>query len=399
MLVGLGKKDVPVFQQIYKSVGVPCEVIENLESAFERISNDPPTLIVAQEPDHSGMLTSLNTILKKESPTTPFLVSIKRNHADKALEAMRAGAYDCLAPPYGRLDVLASSKRATLKNGRTLFLSKVNRPKRRVGRLLMALGLTFLFGFFLHHQVHGPPPHLLVLDSKFLSGIQWENRNLWVGDWFHATVTKFELETGIIKKTRDLKTDSLYRMKDGQPILICNTPDAFISIGTDLKMRSHQWEVGLPVLQTIDTPGTQPGGLSWDGSHLWSSDTSNGFLYRYDHFFRVLDSKKSLIPNPGAIAWGGDRLWVVGGKPLKAAILEKVESGYVWRGPYLMADWIPADKNVTGVSVGFGRLWVSVEGDSRVVSKPLSDIEKNQIPWKVSEKKRKPEKDEKETLG
>lgn len=378
MLVGLAKKDQLRFQKVLGAVQVKCEAIPTLDAALERIPADPPALVITEKPELAESLDALQSTLKTSAPTTPFLVVLKDDQMTSAIQAMKAGAYDCLTKPLDRVSILAATKRAVYRNGRTLFVTKVVPPKKRKAQLL---GLTAGIGvviFSIFQFISGPPAPVVSLGSATLSGLQWESRVLWVGNWVDSTVTAHRVKRGLWSKARSLETEALYRAQDVQPILVCNTPEALITVSFDLKMRSHQRSVGLPILQSVSVPGTNPTGLAWDGEYLWSSDGQTGVLYRHGVDFRVLETVRSLVPRPIGLAWSEGKLWVLGQKAGSSlfllASLEPMGGALVWRGPYEVANMLAEGVEPSGMAVGFGRLWLASGGDPRMVSRDLKAI-------------------------
>jgi ActR/RegA family two-component response regulator len=382
MLVGMSKRQGTRLQKIFKSVQVECDLMAGFDNAFTKISTDPPALVLAAKPDDMSAVHSLNLVLSNSAPATPFLMMLPTLNSSTALEAMKAGAYDCLTFPADRFDVLAAAKRATTKKGRSLFLKKVVRRKSPVGAVFFFFLLLSMLTVGGVKMRHGAPPATISLGSANLSGLQWEGEKLWVGDWFESTVTRYQVKPAFFKRWRVLTTDSLYRMQDGQPILICNTPDAMVTVSADLKMRSHQWSVGLPTLQTYPAPSTNPTGLAWDGKFLWSTDGQTGFIYKHGVDFRVLESIKSLIPHPLGLAYENGVLWVLGGSPLRLAAVHMTEKGRVWKGPYLVPNLLSEGVVPSGMAVGYDRLWLASGGDPRMVSRDLKEITKQLSGWK-----------------
>lgn len=64
------------------------------------------------------------------------------------------------------------------------------------------------------------------------------------------------------------------------------------------------------VVKEFSAPGSEPSGLTWDGSHLWHSDsgTSNIYLINPDNG-EVIDSFKAPSKYPDSLAWDGSNLW------------------------------------------------------------------------------------------
>jgi CheY-like chemotaxis protein len=376
MLVSMSKRDASQLKKFFSSVSVDCEFMPTLDAAFERIAADPPALVIAEKPDTTDQLYNLTSILKAHAPVTPYLVTMGKADSSAALDCMRAGAYDCVSRPYTPFDVLAAAKRASLKNKRTLFTKKVVQ-KNRVSPLAYVFAVLLLIAparMFVN-VLNGPPANELSLGSAHLSGLQWDGRSLWVGDWFESTITHYELGQGLFKKFRTLSSSVIYKAQEGQPILICSTPENFVTIDSDLKMRSRHKAVGLPALNSASTPGSNPTGLVWDGHDVWSSDSETGFLYRHGVDLRVLETIKSIIPNPIGLASDGPTLWVLGGTPLQAAKLERTGEGVVWSGPYVVGPVLTEGILPAGLAVGFRRMWFVSGGDPRMVSIPLSRLE------------------------
>ena len=366
---------------IYRSVRVDCHVIPAFDAAFDAIDADPPSLVFADRPPDVEVLHSLRAVLEKKAPATSFVVGLAEPRASEALEAMRAGAYDCVSRPYARLDVLAASKRAAASKRRALFAEKVMPPKKRpLWPWLIVVAAAFLVKPVLDLR-EGPPAAPVFLGSAHLSGLQWDGSELWVGDWFDSSVTVYSVRKAFFPKKRELDTQALYRMRDAQPVLICNTPSALVSVGADLKMRTHHRAAELPVLHTADCPGTAPTGLAWTGHALWSADRVTGLLYRHGPDLRVLGTEKSLLPEPVALAADGEALWVMGGTPVQIARVEFRDNAAVWSGPWAATDVLPEGVDPTGFAIGFDRFWFVSGGDPNMTSRERTAITGRETPW------------------
>lgn len=381
LCIGLPKNDQKKFGAYFQSVGVACEFQPQMDAALEKLPADPPTLVITQKPDKLETLQALGAVLKTNAPATPFLVALTESTSTAALESMNAGAYDCLPRPYSRYGVLAAAKHATLAHGRTLFGAKLTKEKTPWASIAFAAMVLFALTKGALMRWDGPPEPTINLASATLSGIQWDDRSLWVGNWMDSTVTHYTARKGLIAQARTLLSDEIFHMQDSQPILVCNTPEALVTVGFDLKFRSHQRSVGLPTLQTVNAPGTNPTGLAWDGANIWSIDGQNGTIYKHGADLRVLDSIKSLLPNPTGLAWDGTGFWIIGGTPLRAAKLERRGETNVWSGPYKLNNFTPPDVAISGMTVGFGRLWIVSGGTPHMTSRALKDITSQLDDW------------------
>ncbi len=374
MLVGMDKAAAKRLEKIFQSVRVSCQSLPNPEAAVERLEDTPPMLLLMRKPEDMDLLKTVDAVIKTKAPTTSFLVSLPDAKMKLAMESMQAGAYDCLAEPFDRLDVLAAAKRATGHHRRTLFVAKVEPPKKwpirwgLVGFFLCAAVLA------LNKQLNGPPVDVISLGSPHLSSVQWQGRSLWVANWYDSTVTKYNVKRGLTKASRPLAIKTIYRMQDGQPILICNTSDVFMTVGSDLKLRSHYRSSELPTLQSASCPGSSPAGLAWDGQFVWTADSEEPFLYRHGQDLRVLGTIRNIVPHTIGLAWEGRSLWVLGNDPFQIARLEKHKKGYVWRGPYLLRHVFLEGVAPSGMAVKFNRLWLVSGGDPKMASLKLARL-------------------------
>ncbi len=381
ILAGLPKNETERLQKIYETVNTPCEVTPSVDAAIERIPANPPALVVMPFDGRIEPVFGMSEVIRTSAPVTALIAILPEPKMELALKVFRAGAYDCVSRPFKPLDILAASKRAAHHKGRALFVAKVEPPKHRWIQVLATACVILLFSGWLGQQMYGPPMDQISLASAHISGLQWENRQLWVGDWYDSNILCYRVKPGLTKKYRELETVALYKMADGQPMLLCNTPQAIMTIGTDLKMRSHQRLVGLPTVQTITLPGNRPTGLVWDGKNVWVADSDDSALYRFGNDFKVLDSVKSIIPNPLGLAYDDGALWVLGGDPLKAARLKKESYGYVWHGPYNVQNLLMEGVTPSGMAIHFGRLWVVSGGYPMMVSKSINEIIGDVMGW------------------
>jgi hypothetical protein len=381
LLVGFGSREHKRMTAYFRSVDVVCDTASSVEAALQKIPKDPPTLVVAERPARLEEIHGLRDVLRQAAPATPFLLVLPETRMDLALPALRAGAYDCLARPLDKTQVLAAAKRAALRNGRTLFVPKI-RPRRRRSGLAGALILGFLTSVtVLSLGTRPSPAPTLNLGSATVSGIQWDGRRLWVGNWYDSTLTLYELGRSAFSKSTRLLPREVVRLADVQPILLCDAPKNLFTVGFDLMIRSHDHAAGLPVEHAEKAPGTNPTGLAWDGKFLWTVDGNTGLLYRHGEDLKVIETVPSIIPQPTGLT-ADHGLWVVGGSPLRAARLEKRKGGYVWKGPYVVADLLPEGVPPSGVAVGYHRLWAVSGGNPEMTSVSLGALRGIPSLWK-----------------
>ena len=106
-----------------------------------------------------------------------------------------------------------------------------------------------------------------------------------------------------------------------------------------------------PMSRDIPTPGADPCGIAWDGSHVWTSDAGTGRIYRQDPVTGRVGGSFVFEGEPSGLAFDGECLWqadreervvvklgVPGGRMLKRLSASHVQgelTGVAWDGQYL----------------------------------------------------------------
>ncbi|MCP4632295.1 MAG: T9SS type A sorting domain-containing protein [candidate division Zixibacteria bacterium] len=104
----------------------------------------------------------------------------------------------------------------------------------------------------------------------------------------------------------------------------------------------------------FQTPGTWPGGLTWDGTYFWLTDIDSDVIYKLTVEGVVVDSFSPTYDTPSGLAWDGTHLWCVSEQeamlykhdPSNGSILESFTLpdsasgdpsswGLAWDGEYL----------------------------------------------------------------
>jgi len=114
------------------------------------------------------------------------------------------------------------------------------------------------------------------------------------------------------------------------------------------------------VVKTFDSPGYHPEGLAWDGKNLWHIDSGEKHLYKLDpetgKALLILESNSS---NPRDLAWDGEYIWII---DHKQDLLLKVspEDG-------MMVQYFPSPSGEpAGITFDGKYLWVTDRGSDRI---------------------------------
>ncbi|MCZ6779858.1 MAG: hypothetical protein O7F16_12960, partial [Acidobacteria bacterium] len=64
------------------------------------------------------------------------------------------------------------------------------------------------------------------------------------------------------------------------------------------------------VISSFSAPGTNPRGLTWDGTNLWLADSNTDLIYELTTTGTVLSSFATPSIEPTGLTWDGTNLWL-----------------------------------------------------------------------------------------
>lgn len=318
----------------------------------------PQLLIVACDPG-SRLAEHVLGELDRVQPLLPVVVALERRSASRAVDLLRAGAYEVVAPPW-TADNLSACLAKALRFKGTAFEAAPPPERQRASFRFAALAAAFFVAAGAYKLLPAkpkpapPPPTTKTWELPFAhpSGLAFQGAELWVTDWFAQAVYRLDPKTLATRHAVHypketpaglaLTRDALWivaapgvivrHMLDERLTALARVPDrAGPSVGiaydglylwtADAKTkRIHKrlLDDWLTVLDSYDYPGGEPAALAWDGRALWSLDAGNKELLRHslDHPGRV--TLRASLPEyadgrwrPVGLAWDGERFWTV----------------------------------------------------------------------------------------
>lgn len=322
-------------------------------------------MIVAPQGDDLKLAESVLAESERQRPLLPVVVATAKRDAAKAVELMRAGAYEVVTPPWTRENISACLSKALRFQG-TSFDVLEPRPKTRHAITYFAAALAFFaaaFGYAIiaHRQRAGEaakarPQAEWELPYSHPSGLAFHKGELWTADWHSQTIHRHDPETMTLKRSLHLprltpraiavSSDALWmasvygsvtrHMLDekltqlSKYSIVPNTVGlAYDGLylwtldGKDDKVRKHLLDDRLTVIDEFAYPGSRPAAITFDGRTLWSVDAGNKELLRHD-----IDDPKTITWRvslreyqsgrwlPSGLAWDGKRFWTTA-EPIK----------------------------------------------------------------------------------
>ncbi|MCX5788782.1 MAG: hypothetical protein NTX64_09810 [Elusimicrobia bacterium] len=316
----------------------------------------PQLLVVACEPASRLAEHALGEV-DRVQPLLPVIVALEKRSAVRAVDLMKAGAYEVIAPPWTAENLSACLAKALRFKG-TVFESSPAPGERRRATVLWAGLAVFLAAAGLWRATRprpqAPPPpatRAWELPYSHPAGLCFAGGALWVSDWYAETVYRLDPKTvgvrravhlpkempGAVALTKDsLWTSSagslvrhmiderltgLARVPDAAGPTIAMAYDGLYLWTIDSKTRrihKRLLDDTLTVLDSYDYPGMEPAALAWDGKNLWSIDAGNKELVRHGLQHPGEVTLRVSLPEyadgqwrPVGLAYDGERFWTV----------------------------------------------------------------------------------------
>jgi len=318
-VIGLIAKDDAARRELQlciEELGHRAAPAHDVKSGLELLfSEKPRVFLVAQDPADDAA-ESLMFELEREAPLTPVLVALTRRSAPRALELLKAGAHEVVAAPFSAGGLRGSLSKALRWRG-TWFEeprpAAVAETTRAVGAWLLA-GVLLAAGAgglaILHQRRKAAaqaalpvPARQWTLPYGHPAGLAFDGKELWVSDWFSATVHRHD--------PADMRVTASATLPREVPGAIAFAGGALYAASGPRVIVKRMLDGRLSPLERFEDHAPQTVGMAFDGLYLWTVDSKTGRLHK-----RVLDGELTVAKSydyPGgkavALAFDGKKLW------------------------------------------------------------------------------------------
>lgn len=246
------------------------------------------------------------------TPLVPVVVALERRNAGRAVELMRAGAADCVAPPWTPEAIRSVLKKALRFRGTSL---EVVRPKERFRRALFYwASAAVFFGAALSLVVLNRRERLREEASRVTrewdlpyshpSGLAFDGKELWVADWFGQAVYRHEPARMEVVRLYHFPRAGFSALTFAERTLWSATEKGVV--------QRHLMDGRLPVVTRLDVlKGRRVVGLAFDGLYFWSLEAGGRKLRKHlpDAEWTVLDAYDYPGSKPAALVYARNALW------------------------------------------------------------------------------------------
>ncbi|MBI4054892.1 MAG: hypothetical protein HY402_02025 [Elusimicrobia bacterium] len=300
---------------LLESLGHEVSSVQARPEMLEHLKGEFPELLFMADGIEETPAESLLREIQVASPLTTVVVCLKSRDATRAVEVLKAGAFECVAPPWTceGLDVVI--RKAVRWSGTALSLAEASRRERvriwlRFPRVLICAAVLALLisagliGRRAYFPAQPPEAPHWALPYRHPAGLAWDGKVLWVADWFSQAVYLGELHPGFsVKKT--------YHFPTWVPVTLAFVEGTLWSASASGKIQKHLLDGSLTVVESYPAVGPATTGLCYDGLYLWSAEASAPLITKH-----LLDSKLSVVeryPYPGGkpagLVYDGKNLW------------------------------------------------------------------------------------------
>ncbi|HBL18405.1 MAG: hypothetical protein A2X36_14460 [Elusimicrobia bacterium GWA2_69_24] len=297
-----------------EELGHTAALAMDLKNAVELIPAQRPRLfLIAQDPGDS-IADSALVELEREAPLLPIVVTLTRRDAPRAMELLKAGVLEVVAPPWTPENLAACLSKALRFKGTALESFRLPVEASRglwiyVAAAVLLFALAAGYGLLRRRErlaalaAEAVRPRAWDLPSAYPAGFAFDGRDFWVADWYAQSLSRH--------RRSDLRVEWTRHLPKEVPGAIAFAGDALWVAAAPRSIVKHMLDDRLTVLTQVRDAAPQTVGMAYDGLYLWTCDAAEGKLHK-----RILDSELTVAAsypypgkNPAALAYDGRALW------------------------------------------------------------------------------------------
>lgn len=323
-VIGLVAKDDAARRELQlcvEELGHRAAPAHDVKTGLELLFSEKPRVFLVAVDPADDAAESLMFELEREAPMTPVVVALTRRSAPRALELLKAGAHEVVTVPFSAVALRGSLSKALRWRGTWFEEPRPTAPAetaKAIGAWVLA-GLLLVAGagglLVLHRHRKAAAEAAVPVPATYWdlpyghpAGLAYQNGELWVSDWFSATVHRHALPDMRLSVSATMPREVPGAMAfAGGALYVASGPRLIVKRMLDEK---------LSALGRSDDQAPQTVAMAFDGLYLWTVDAKNGRLHK-----RVLDAEMTVAKSydyPGgkavALAFDGRKLWSLDAK-------------------------------------------------------------------------------------
>ncbi len=347
---------------VIEELGYRAMPAKDIQGALELLGGEHPKLFVVAQSEEDKTSEALLAELERQAPLLPVVTAMRERRAARAIELMKAGVFEAVAPPWTAENFSACLSKAIRCKGTELEVVHPREETKGVLQyfLLALVVLALAVGYsalgkrkkLAEVAARDIPRTEWALPYNHPSGLAYDGKQIWVADWFSKSIylhdprdmtvvraVHFPREVpgaitfagdalwiaasprSIVKHMLDKRLEVVGRYRDRLPQTIAMAYDGLYLWTCDSKKgRLHKriLDEDLSVVESFDYPGARAAALAFDGTTLWSLDAGNREILRHDLAKPYRITMRLPAPQyrsgewkPTGLVWRGDGFWSV----------------------------------------------------------------------------------------
>ncbi|OGS13638.1 MAG: hypothetical protein A2285_07375 [Elusimicrobia bacterium RIFOXYA12_FULL_57_11] len=277
-IICASEKNRLILRGIFKNLGADAVFSLDLNDALAIFEKARPAAIFIMDGEEPPVEIQLRE-LRRVAPFIPVIPLLKSRDAGRAVELMKAGAFDCAQNPWTEEALLPLYKKALNISGTTLELdTKGLRSRRRILALTLA-ALCALTGFsggvyfgYKKYAARPVPQDTFALPYAHPTGIVIRKNSVLISDWHSQAL--YEHDAGNFNILR------VVNLPETTPVALAAGQDSFWLAGTDGVIEKRLPDERCTRVSKSAPLSPIPDGACFDGLYFWTADSRSGQLVK-----------------------------------------------------------------------------------------------------------------------
>jgi hypothetical protein len=266
--------------------------------------NDNPDTVMIDAVYGAAMIEET----KKGLPNKPIICVLPSYDARLALEMMKAGAFDCIYPPFRKSGVIPVVEHAVGKSGPPKAGAGPKPITWKTHKKFFYAGGVVLACLLLAAVLFKPAkPMKFDLPYNDPTAIVCDAGEMWISNWYTQSIYRY-------KATEDgLELKKSFYFSDFGPTALAKYDNYIWSLGNDLTLRQHMLNDNLDVVRTYKLTGHTPTGMVFINNNLWICDSAAKKFFQFiiSNGLVLVNTYETGLQSPVGICWDGSSIWTV----------------------------------------------------------------------------------------
>lgn len=246
---------------------------------------------------------------RKGLPGKPIICVLPSYDARLAMELLKAGAFDCVYPPFRRSGIIPVIEHVVGKPGSVDRVAFTIEGVSWKTHKKFVFGAGALLGLLLLAAVVFRPakPSRFELPYNDPTAVICGAGEMWISNWYTQSIYRY-------KTTDDgLELKKTFYFSDFGPVALAENDNYLWSMGNDRTLRQHMLNANLDTVRSYKLPGYSPTGMAFINNNLWICDSyaKKFFQFIISNGLVQVNSYETGLQSPVGLSWDGASIWTV----------------------------------------------------------------------------------------